>query len=163
VDVASENFDPFDNLDESEVDVAFDLAGQYRMDLPFSPTVGVAALNLTDLDFGTLGTVPYQLNVGVSIQPKLGPVALTLAADWVDVTHNLTADEDGRKRTNLGAEARLWKFLAVRTGYHQGYYTAGATLDVWVVKVDFATYGEELGAYGGQREDRRYIARIDFF
>lgn len=163
VDVASETFDPFEDLDEAEVDAAFDVGAQYRADLPLSPRVGVAALNVTDLDFGTLGTVPYQLNVGLSIEPKLGPVTVLLAADWVDVTHNLTADEDDRKRTNLGAEARLWKFLAVRCGYRQGYYTAGATLDLWVVKLDLATYGEELGAYGGQREDRRYIARIDLF
>jgi hypothetical protein len=163
VDVASENFDPFENLDDAEVDAAFDLGAQFRPDLPFAPTVGVAALNLTDLDFGTLGTVPYQLNVGVSVAPHLGPVGLILAADWVDVTNNLTSDEDARKRTNLGAEARLGKLLAVRAGYHQGYYTAGATLDVWVVKVDVATYAEELGAYGGQRDDRRYIVRLDLF
>jgi len=163
VDVASENFDPFNNLDESQVDVAADLGATYRPDLPLEPVLGVAALNLGDLDFGTLGQVPSQVNIGFALHPHLGPVGLTLAADWVDVTHNLATDSDNRKRTNLGAEARLWKFLAVRTGYHQGYYTAGATLDLWVVKLDLATYGEELGAYGGQREDRRYIARFDFF
>jgi hypothetical protein len=163
VDLASDGFTPFDNLDEAETDFAFDLGAMYSPNLPLSPTVGVAALNLTDLDFGTLGTVPYQVNLGVSLNPKLGPVGVTLAADWVDVTNQLATDEDLRKRTNLGAEVRLWKFLAVRGGLHQDYYTAGATVDLWLVKLDLATYGEELGAYGGQREDRRYIARLDFF
>jgi hypothetical protein len=160
VDVASENFDPFNDLNDSDTDFAFDLGAMYEVPLPFSPVVGISALNLTDLDFGTLGTEPYQVNVGASVSPKVG---LTVAADWVDVTNQLATDSDFKKRTNFGAEARVWKVLAVRAGYHQGYYTAGATLDVWVIKVDVATYGEELGAYGGQREDRRYIARIDFF
>lgn len=164
VDLADDQFEPFDNLDQVETDFAFDLGAMYSPALPLSPTLGVAALNLTDLDFGTLGTVPYQVNVGLSLNPpKFGPLGLTLAADWVDVTNQLPGDTDLRKRTNLGAELRLWKFLAVRGGLHQDYYTAGATVDLWVVKVDFATYGEELGAFGGQREDRRYIARIDFF
>jgi hypothetical protein len=163
VDVASENFDPFSDLNDSDTDFAFDLGAMYDVPLPFSPVLAVSALNLTDLDFGTLGKEPYQVNVGASVSPKVGPVGLTVAADWVDVTNQLATDSDFKKRTNFGAEARVWKVLAVRAGYHQGYYTAGATLDVWVIKVDVATYGEELGAYGGQREDRRYIARIDFF
>lgn len=163
LDVASDNFDPFSDLNDSDTDFAFDLGAMLRPPLPLSPVLAVSALNLTDLDFGTLGKVPYQVNVGVALNPTLGPVGLTVAADWVDVTNRLATDSDVRKRANVGAEVRLWKALAVRGGYHQGYYTAGATLDVWVIKVDVATYGEELGAYGGQREDRRYIARIDFF
>jgi F plasmid transfer operon, TraF, protein len=163
VDLANDEFTPFDNLHQVETDFAFDLGAMYSPDLPLAPTLGVAALNLTDLDFGTLGKVPSQLNVGLALNPKIGPVGVTLAADWVDVTNHLPGDTDARKRTNLGAEARLWKFLAVRAGLHQSYYTAGATLDLWVVKVDIASYAEELGAYGGQREDRRYIARFDFF
>jgi len=163
VDLANEGFSPFDNLDQSETDFALDLGAMYSPPLPLSPTVGVAALNVTDLDFGTLGTVPAQYNVGVAINPTFGPVGLTVAADWVDVTNELTSDEDMRKRTNLGVEARLWKLAAVRAGLHQDYYTAGATVDLWVIKVDVATYAEEQGAFGGQREDRRYIARIDFF
>jgi hypothetical protein len=163
VDLASDQFAPFDNLRQTQTAFAFDLGAMYSPKLPLSPTLGVAGLNLTDLDFGPLGTVPSQINVGLSVNPKLGPVGLTLAADWVDVTNRLPGDTDLRKRTNLGAEARLWKFLAVRCGLHQDYYTAGATLDLWIVKVDIATYGEEQGAFGGQREDRRYIARVDFF
>jgi len=163
VDLASDQFEPFNNLDQVETDFAFDLGAMYSPALPLSPTFGVAGLNLTDLDFGPLGTVPYQINVGLALNPKFGPLGVTLAADWVDVTNQLPGDTDLRKRTNLGAELRLWKFLAVRGGLHQDYYTAGATVDLWVVKVDFATYGEEQGAFGGQREDRRYIARVDFF
>lgn len=163
LDIASSKFDPMNDLVGWESDFALDLGAQYRIDMPFKPTLAVTAMNLGDLDFGQLGAIPSTINVGASVQPKLGPITVTLAADMVDVTHNATDDTDGPRRLNLGAEARLLKFLSARVGSHGGYFTAGATLDVWVVKLDLATYGEELGAFGGQRKDRRYVARIDFF
>ena len=164
LDIASSQFDPFDGMNGWETDTAFDLGAMYHLrGLPFSPTVAATALNLTDLDFGPAGVIPASYNVGIALHPKVGPLGLTLAADFVDVTKNLVGDEDPKKRTNLGAEVALWDFLAVRAGVHQSYFSAGATLNVWVLKLDLATYAEELGAYGGQREDRRYIARLDFF
>ncbi|MBI5137763.1 MAG: conjugal transfer protein TraF [Nitrospirae bacterium] len=163
LDIAGSKFDPLADLEGWESDFAVDLGAQYRFEAPLSPTLAVTAMNLSDLDFGPLGAIPSTINVGASVQPKLGPVTVTLAADMVDVTHNATDDTDGPRRVNLGAEVRLWKFLSARAGSHAGYFTAGATLDLWLVKVDVATYGEELGAFGGQREDRRYIARVDFF
>jgi hypothetical protein len=163
-DLISDSFDPVADVGAAETDYAIDLGLLYHLDnLPLSPTIGAAYLNLGDLDFGAFGSIPAQLNVGVAIRPKIGPVTVTVAADFVDVTHQLGSDEDNRKRTNLGAEAALWNFLAVRVGLHQSYFSAGATVNLWAIKVDVATYGEELGAYGGQREDRRYIARIGLF
>lgn len=161
VDIAADGFDPFANMDEVQNATAFDVGLMWRPKLPGAPAFGVAALNLTDLDFGPLGLVPYQVNVGASFTPNLGPLAVTFAADVVDATRNLTDDDDWQKRTNYGAEARLWKFLAVRAGIHQSYPTAGATLDLWVFRIDAAMYSEELGAYGGQMEDKRYIVRLD--
>jgi len=161
LDIASSNFDPLADVGNAESDVAFDLGALYHFShLPLSPAVGVAYLNAGDLDFGPFGSIPSQLNVGLSVRPKIGPFSVTLAADFVDLTKNVGTDTDNRKRTNLGAEVALWKFLAVRAGYHQDYFTAGATIDLWVLRIDVAAYSEELGAFGGQREDRRYIARV---
>jgi len=163
-DLISDSFDPVADVGDAETDYAIDLGLLYHLDhLPLSPTIGAAYLNLGDLDFGAFGSIPAQLNLGVAVRPKIGPITVTVAADFVDVTHQLGNDSDGKKRTNLGAEAALWEFLAVRVGLHQSYFSAGATVNLWVLKVDVATYGEELGAYGGQREDRRYIARIGLF
>lgn len=164
VDIAANGFDPFRNMtDFRRNDYALDAGLMIRPSMPLSPTLAVAALNLTDLDFQELGTVPSQVNAGIALHPKLGPVRLTVAADVRDVTQKLSDDKDWARRTHYGAEAQLWKFLAVRAGMGQGYYTAGATVNLWVIRLDLATYGEELGAYGGQKEDRRYIARINFF
>jgi hypothetical protein len=33
-------------------------------------------------------------------------------------------------------------------------------MDFRALRFDFATYGEEVGAYSGQREDRRYVGQL---
>jgi len=157
-------FDPLADVANREGAFAVDLGALYHFDgLPLSPTVGLAYLNIGNLDFGVHGEIPSQLNLGFSVRPSIGALDFTVAVDFVDLGNNLTDDSDKRKRLNYGAEVALWEFLAVRAGIHQSYFTAGATLDLWVVKLDVATYGEELAAYGGQREDRRIIARLDLF
>jgi len=55
-----------------------------------------------------------------------------------------------------------WPVLDVRGGFHQGYYSLGAGFDLWLMRVDAATYGVELGAYPGQLEDRRYMMQVTF-
>ncbi|MGE4234003.1 MAG: hypothetical protein AB7F43_11805 [Bacteriovoracia bacterium] len=66
------------------------------------------------------------------------------------------------KKTHMGLETKLLHFLSIRGGANQGYYTAGLGIDIPILKIDLATYGEELGAVAGQLEDRRYVARISF-
>ena len=78
----------------------------------------------------------------------------------MDVTTAIGEDEDFGKRLHVGVEFQLPMILSLRAGLNQGYYTLGATVDVWVFQFDFATYGEEVGTYAGQREDRRYVGQI---
>jgi hypothetical protein len=163
LDIASTQFDPMGDVGNPERGFSFDLGMTLRPHLPLKPRFAVVAQNLTGLDFGPLGAIPYQINLGVAFQPTLGPHPVTVSGDLNDVTRNLGSDKDWKKRFNLGVEAQVWKFGAVRAGYHQGYTAAGATLNLWVVRLDVAVYTEELGAYGGQRADRRYLARLNFF
>ncbi len=65
------------------------------------------------------------------------------------------------KKINMGIEFS-WPVLDVRGGFHQGYYSLGAGFDLWLMRVDAATYGVELGAYPGQLEDRRYMMQVTF-
>jgi hypothetical protein len=64
------------------------------------------------------------------------------------------------KKVHMGGETRILSILAVRAGLNQGYYTAGLGVDLPLIKLDVATYGEELGAVAGQLEDRRYVVRL---
>ena len=59
----------------------------------------------------------------------------------------------------LGLELGL-PLLNLRGGMSQGYYTAGAGIDLGMIQADVATWGVELGAYPGQSVDRRYMAQL---
>jgi hypothetical protein len=52
------------------------------------------------------------------------------------------------KQICLGAEARI-PLLALRMGSHQGYGTAGASLTLPGLQVDYAYWGRELGDFAG--------------
>ncbi len=53
-----------------------------------------------------------------------------------------------------------WQFLSLRGGLNQGYWTAGLGIQLPVLSLNFASYGEELGLNAGQQEDRRYVANL---
>lgn len=80
--------------------------------------------------------------------------------DYFDIAMNLDEDSDIGKRLHLGLELKTPVFFAIRTGVNQGYWSAGACLDFRLVRLDFATYAEEVGPYAGQRMDQRYIDQM---
>lgn len=55
-----------------------------------------------------------------------------------------------------------WFKTQLRGGINQMYYTAGATLLLGVVHIDFATYGEEVGTTSDKIENRVYAAKVGF-
>lgn len=161
VDIASNNFDPLSDLGNSKSDIAFDVGTKINIDIPIiKPSLGIVLQNITDLDFDQLGKLPQQLNVGLAINPDFWIVNSTIALEIDDVTKEVGTDDDIYKRVHLGAEVRFPAILAVRGGFNQGYWTAGATLNVWILKIAYATYAEELGAFAGQRDDRRHVAQV---
>lgn len=74
----------------------------------------------------------------------------------VDFKYTNRTDEQLGKKLHIGIELSF-PIISVRGGFNQGYYTAGAGVNLGVIKIDAATYGVELGEYPGQHEDRRYI------
>ncbi|HRK02378.1 MAG TPA: hypothetical protein PLH57_06895, partial [Oligoflexia bacterium] len=64
------------------------------------------------------------------------------------------------KRLHFGGEARVSRRVALRTGLYQGYPSGGVGINLPVVKLDFATYVEELGGVAAEWPDRRYLFRI---
>lgn len=63
---------------------------------------------------------------------------------------------------HLGAEGHVLRFLVTRVGISQGYLCAGLGFDFPVVKLDLATWGEELSLNSGGFEDRRFGLRLAF-
>lgn len=66
------------------------------------------------------------------------------------------------KKIHFGGETKPLSFLSLRAGVNQGYFCGGIGFDFPLLKIDFATYGEELGSNTGQMEDRRYALRVAF-
>ena len=65
------------------------------------------------------------------------------------------------KLIHMGGEIQ-WGVFALRGGINQGYLAGGLGIDLWLMSIDFATYGEEMSLNVGQREDRRYALKVSF-
>lgn len=61
---------------------------------------------------------------------------------------------------HMGAEARILHILRPRIGINQGYLTLGAGIDLKLLEIEAATWGEELSYNPGQLQDRRYGIRV---
>jgi len=133
--------------------------------LPYTDIdVGASLLNIGDLDFGEAGEIPMTLNTGIAFKPHIPIFDWIFAFDIIDITKNYEQDEDWAKRIRAGMEVgvldRWWGGVRLRAGIYQTYLTAGAELRLLMFTAMFTTYEEEVGAYGGQKGDRRYIVTL---
>ncbi len=163
IDIASENFE--DNFeDDLKTGSGFSVDIGVLYDIPFlsklNPQVALVAQNFPEMDMGDAKDIESQINTGFAIETSFAFITFIGALDYMDIGKAIGEDEDMAKRLHLGGEIKLANFLSVRGGLNQGYYTAGATLDLFIFRIDAATYAEEVGAYAGQREDRRYLGQL---
>lgn len=162
-DIADSDFD--ERIDDDLEDghgILLDLGVIYKLtSLGFTDTrVGLSMNNLIGSKLGDAQDLDDHVDIGIAQELDLKATKLTLALDYVDLFSQLGDDDDFAKRVRAGAEVELMKFLEVRAGVYQGYFTAGLGLDGRVVRLDAVTYAEEVGAYAGQRADRRYTVRF---
>jgi hypothetical protein len=66
------------------------------------------------------------------------------------------------KHVNLGVEALIRRWVFLRLGFHQGYWTAGIGVDARFAKLDLATYQEEMSSSPGRLGSRRIALRLAF-
>lgn len=155
----------------------FDLGSTY--DVPWKPAgfqfQGAFAINnilggkyknlKADFVSGETGKVtpqPRTFNGGVSASREalFGLGKVTVAFEIQDVGNN--ANGSLFRTFHLGSELNLKDWVMVRAGINQGYLCAGVGFDLPVLKIDLATYGEEMSLNVGGLEDRRYAIRIGF-
>ena len=158
-----DNFeDQFEDDLENGSDLAFDLGVLYTLafDWPVKTQIGLTVQNLPEMDFGDAKDQQTQTNIGLALEKSLSKYKLLGALDYRDLTHAIGRDDDIPKRLHMGLELQLPKILSVRAGLNQGYVTYGLTFDFWIIKLDLASYTEEVGAHAGQRDDRRYLGQL---
>jgi hypothetical protein len=132
---------------------------------------GIAGQNILGSNFTslpiTVGTTrlglpnPQPLSVGLGLsafRPSFGIFgATTFAVELTDLYNN--GDGSLYRLLHLGGETHF-KLLTLRAGLNQGYWAAGAALDLFYLVLDLSSYGEELSLNVGQVEDRRYAMTL---
>ncbi len=117
--------------------------------------VGVTKYKADDLLEGPPSDVD-EMSVGAAVNIDLPLLSISPA---IDIRYLNQPELQMGKKLNLGVEIGL-PLLDIRAGFHQGYYTLGAGVNLGLLRFDAATYGVELGEYPGQIEDRRYVAQL---
>lgn len=84
----------------------------------------------------------------------------TVAVEIQDVGNN--SGGSPFRLLHIGSEVALKDTIFLRAGLNQGYLGLGVGFDLPVLKLDLATYGEEMSLNTGGQEDRRYVMRIGF-
>jgi len=148
------------------------------------PAFGLSILNIGAMSMDdNFGGQPTTVNVGASITPEVKFLSkLVLAVDYIDMfnankiriykfdegndTQSYTdyTDDDMMKRLRLGAGVGLidsqYFSAQLNVGLYQAAYTAGIDLEITALKLNFATYQEQIGTGSVDIPDRRYMAQI---
>lgn len=164
LDIADDDTDFADRIEDdmqSGSGVCLDIGALYSVKgIPFTDlNLAFTGQNIPEMDFGDAVANKSQYNIGAALQQKFGILQLTEAIDYMDITDNLVGDDAIEKKLHFGVEAKI-PVLSVRAGLNQGYYTVGASVDLKIIRFDVVSYGEEIGVYAGQKEDRRLAAQV---
>lgn len=110
-------------------------------------------------DFNDWSLIAPNLKIGTALLfPKLPIIPefimsdLSVTGDFKHLLHPVLAGEYGNliSMMHFGAEVKmLKKFIALRMGFNQGFWTGGLGFDLGPVDIDYAFYQEEMGADPG--------------
>lgn len=90
--------------------------------------------------------------------PSRSSSHLSFAFDYSHLNYSWSK-EHLPKHTHVGMNLDL-PIMSFQVGLNQTSITFGTSFDIDIIRVALATYGEEIGSYGGQRVDRRYLLSI---
>lgn len=154
-----------ENVENKGRGYSLDLGLNLLIPGPVSPVIAFVWRNVGVTSFKgdnlTLAAPPRDLDemsLGLALNIDAGLITVNPAFDFRYLNRS---DVQLGKKVHFGVEIGL-PLLDIRAGFNQGYYTAGVGLNLGLIRMDAATYGEELGAYPGQREDRRYMVQFSF-
>ncbi len=155
----------YDDIATEGSSTVIDLGMQY--DIMKDVKAGLSVQNIGGVGESGVYEVPMTIGAGVAYTKRFDRVwfnQVTVAADYVDITKGYEQDSDYTKRTRFGATANVvdgWAgTLGLQMGMYQGHYTAGIDARIFMVKLAYTTYAEEVGAYSGQEPDRRHMFNL---
>lgn len=125
-----------------------------------------ASVSFNNLGYGLFNDDPLfdkmmpTMNLSLSISPSWEFISSNIVLDFTDLFFLNGKDNSFSKRINFGAELGLWNRIFLRVGVNKGYFTCGFGFDIWALRINYAYYTEELGAYGRQYGDTRHAFEI---
>ena len=156
-DLLDNNFS-MDNDALTGTGVSGDVGAIVTFPVAMSPSIGLVVRDIGSPSIGEAVKNRQDIRLGFGARHDFDFGKLKLAAD----VRRIGYGEDFWKKVYLGGEFSFKKFLSLRAGLYQGYLTAGATLDLWILHLSYATYAAEVGAFPGQVADRRHTAQLAF-
>jgi len=155
---------------DTKSNFASDVGALYHFDqlYNFAPRLSLVIRNIGGLDFGSSGEIPMTIDMGVATESELLGFDFILAADVVDVTYQATQYKSSKRNLKIGAEMGMFKrtnghhALSFRIGRNGTYSTFGFSFNppLLPVKIDYASWSEEVGAVGGEKEDKRQAIQL---
>lgn len=123
------------------------------------------SLSFNDFGYQNFGRlmedIDPTLNLSIGISPQFTSFLRgDLYIEFHDILVMAGEDKSFTKRFHIGAQLSFWDRLFVRAGLNQGYPTAGLGFDIKFLRMNYAFYGEELGAYAGQKVDWRHAVEL---
>ena len=157
----------FINGDTEQIVTSLNKKGTgYGVDLGFSWEVPAGFRPVISAVWKDVGTTTFVSAPGSERPPRIqDEQILGIAAGFdttflglttaIDFKHLNSSQENIGKKIHAGLEVDL-PFIDIRGGFSQGYHSLGASIDLFLLQLDMAYYGVELGEYAGQDEGRRY-------
>ena len=152
--------DIFEAFDNEGLGYGLDVGVNFGFDTLVAPMLSFVIKDLGNTSFRTSSnsieappTQEQEMILGASMVVDVPGVTVSPA---IDIKHLDNSDVQFGKKVHFGVELGV-PLLDIRAGYHQGYLSYGAGLNLGFMRIDAASWGVELGEYPGQFEDRRYM------
>lgn len=128
--------------------------------------LGLSALDITGTEFKVaknpdnlkVANIRDQVNLGMAFGQDYKIFHYILSTD----IRALNEEMDFGKRVRVGAEVGL-AGLSLMAGVNSGYYSYGATLDLFIMKLTAGFYDVEIGSKYKQVQSKRLILFLSLF
>ncbi len=130
--------------------------------------LGFVVRNIGSMEFGSSGELPMTMDIGIATESELAGFDIIMAVDYVDLTSETTEETSYQRNLKMGMEIGAFKrsnghhALSVRFGSNGPYFTYGLTLNppFLPLKLDYASWSQEVGTVAGDVEDKRHSVQI---
>lgn len=112
----------------------------------------------TTSDHGKATDLKQTFNLGIAFEIGTKFSTFAFLLDFRDIQENV--EDNAFKRTHIGTEVSIRKFIGMTAGLNQGYPSIGFFLNLYLFRMDLGMYGQEMGERIGSRPDERYFLRI---